>query len=99
MIIPKSFCIAGGQKHTVEIVDNINHSKYGDFSDAECKIRLARTINVEGEEIELTQEAIERCYLHELAHAFNYAYNCECDEALAQAFSNFMYEYLKTKEE
>ncbi len=32
-MIPKSFYIVGGKKINIEIVDNINHRNYGDFSD------------------------------------------------------------------
>jgi len=98
-MIPKSFCIGGGKKFIVKFVDNINRSNYGDFSDAKSEIRIAKSISTDGEEISINEEDQLRTFLHELFHCFNWMYNCECDEALAQTFSNFMYEYLQTKEE
>ena len=98
-MIPKSFRIGGGKLFTVELVDNIEHKTYGDFSDAEALIRVAQKISVDGKEVNISEEDQLRTYLHELIHCFNWMYNCECDEALAQTFSNFLYEYLQTKTE
>lgn len=97
IMIPKSFCIGGGKLFNVKIVDNIDHKSYGDFSDVESLIRIAKTITVDGKEVKISDEDKLRTYFHELIHCFNWMYNCECDEALAQTFSNFLYEYLNTK--
>lgn len=40
---------------------------------------------------------IENTFWHELFHVFNFYFNTEQDEALAQTFANFMCEYLATK--
>ena len=41
---------------------------------------------------------MERTYLHELFHVFQFYSGKDFDEMEAQMFSNFMYEYNKTKE-
>lgn len=98
-LIPKSYKIAGNKTVDIAIVESINDGgSYGDFSDAKSKIRLAKNIKVEDELIEISDEDILRTYLHELCHSMQFYYNCEYDEAQAQTFSNFMYEYLHTKQ-
>lgn len=54
--------------------------------------------NDDGEVIHLTEEQIKNSFWHEMFHAFNYYYNNNQDESLAQTFANFMREYELTKE-
>lgn len=99
MKIPKQFCIAGGKKVDVEMVDEIDDfSTYGNFSVVHSKIKLAKYVKCEGETVEVSEEDLERTFYHELVHCMNYYYNCETEEVIAQVFSNFIYEYIKTKE-
>ena len=98
-MIPKSFCIAGGKKIDVELVDEIDdYSTYGNFSIVNSKIKLARYVKCDNEIVEVSEEDLERTFYHELVHSMNYFYNCETDEVIAQVFSNFIYEYSKTKQ-
>ena len=46
---------------------------------------------------DLEEGQIENTFWHELFHVFNFYFNTEQDEALAQTFANFMCEYLATK--
>ena len=41
----------------------------------------------------LSEEIIRNTFYHELFHAFNYLWNTDIDEALAQSFANFMREF------
>lgn len=95
--LPTEFSIAGGKIIKVLKEDILESGSYGDFCDIKSQIRIAENIKLEGVPQEISDEDIERTYYHELIHCFNYFYNCECDEALAQTFSNFMYEYMHSK--
>lgn len=100
--IPRSFSLAN-HIHSVIIEDVVydddNVSVYGIFSDAELLIRVARKIILSnGKTILLNEEQVKNTWYHELFHAFNYYYNTETNEALAQTFANFMREYEITKQ-
>ena len=97
MNIPRKFCIGGGRVVNVKVLDDLD-GKYGDFNDAKSEIRIARTINIDNEDIVISEEDRERTFWHEFVHAMNWYYNCENDESLAQTFSNFLYEFMHTKE-
>ena len=45
----------------------------------------------------LPEEIIRNTFYHELFHVFNYYYNNETSETLAQVFANFMAEYNQSK--
>lgn len=92
MQIPSKFKI-GGQWFNVKMIDELEDT-YGDFSYTPALIRIAET--VDGEKIPQNQK--EATFWHELFHTFQYMYNCETDESQAQCFSNFMMEFLETKE-
>ncbi len=94
MNIPKSFNIAGGKKIKVSIKDKIENDLYGQFSDIDSEIQIAKNVY----NSEVSEEDMERTFFHEFVHCMNYFYNCECDESLAQTFSNFLYEFVHTKQ-
>ena len=99
-LIPEKFCIAGS-KYTVNLVNSSEEDlegNYGDFTNLKHEIRVALNAKLEDESIKITEDEVLKTYLHELGHCFNYYYNNECCEEFANAFSNFMYEYLHTKE-
>ena len=79
---------------------NIPHSfKIANHSDTELVIKVARKIKSDkGEEVSLTSEQIKNSFWHEVFHAFNFYWNNETDEALAQTFANFMREFELTKQ-
>lgn len=100
MNIPKKFSIAGGKIINVYNLDTINDGDtYGDYSDVKGEIRLAEKINVgDNEFVDISDEDRERSFYHELFHCMQYLYNCEYSESMAQTFSNFMYEFMHTKQ-
>ena len=100
MTIPNYFTI-GGSVYSVQKVHSSEKDldgALGDFCNLVHRIRLAENAEVDGEEIEVPRDELVKTYLHELGHCFNYYYNCECSEEFANAFANFMYEYITTKE-
>lgn len=97
-MIPNNFKIAGGKEIQVNIVENINDGKdFGVFNDATNIIKIASKVRVEDDWYNQTEEDMERTYLHELFHVFQFYSGKDFDEMEAQMFSNFMYEYNKTK--
>jgi hypothetical protein len=97
-MIPTNFKIAGGKEIQVNIVENINDGKdFGVFNDATNIIKIANKVRVEDDWYNQTEEDMERTYLHELFHVFQFYSGKDFDEMEAQMFSNFMYEYNKTK--
>lgn len=80
------------------IEDDNGDTIYGYHSDAELVIKVAMKVKLErGDIISLTSEQIKNSFWHELFHAFNYYWNNETDEALAQTFANFMREFELTR--
>ena len=100
-MIPTEFKIAGGKIIYVKIVDIIIESKtdtrFGEFNSGNNTILIAKKVIIEGSEYIQTTEDMERTFLHELGHVFQFYSGLDMDEMTAQAFSNFMYEYTKTK--
>lgn len=99
--IPHSFKIAN-HLYTVSLEDFVQDGDdylYGYHSDTELVIKVARKIKSDkGEEVSLTSEQIKNSFWHEVFHAFNFYWNNETDEALAQTFANFMREFELTKQ-
>ena len=100
VVIPNKFTIAGST-YNINIVENSEKDldgALGDFSNILHEIRLAKTCRIDEDVINISEDEFIKTYLHELGHCFNYYYNNDCSEEFANAFSNFMYEYLHTKE-
>lgn len=94
---PSEFTIAN-TPYSIEFVDTLEGGEYAIHSDVKREIKVARSIKtLEDGVIDLTEGQIENSYWHEVFHAFNFFYNNEQDEALAQTFANFMCEYLHSK--
>ena len=101
MEIPKRFKIAGHDyKIIIEniVYDYDKESVFGYHDNVKLEIRIAKRVLIGSETIVLTPTQIENTFFHELFHAFNYYWNNEQDESLAQVFSNFMCEFERTKE-
>ena len=98
-LIPKKFTV-GGSEYEVELANSMDDidGNYGDFSQLTHELRIALNAKQDNESIKIRDDEILKTYLHELGHCFNYYYNNECSEEFANAFANFMYEYLHTKE-
>lgn len=97
-MIYKQFKIAN-QIVQVELMDFVEESKYGDFTDAKNLIRIAKKIKVDGEVIELTPEQIENTFWHEVFHAFQFFFDNDYNEGQAQVYSNFMQELFASGKE
>lgn len=99
-IIPDKFTISGTE-YNVLVVESaekdLGGGVLGDFSSLIHEIRVAKKCLFENEVIDISEEEIIKTYLHELGHCFGWWYNNDDSEAFANAFSNFMFEYLKTK--
>ena len=99
-LIPKKFTISGSE-YDVQLVESSEDDldgNYGDFSCLEHKLRIALNAKLDSKNIKIRDDEVMKTYLHELGHCFNYYYNDETSEEFANAFSNFFYEYLHTKE-
>lgn len=92
-MIYKTFKIANQLIHTI-FVESLQGGEYGKFNDAKNQIILAKTVEIEGEIIELSPSQIENTFYHEVIHAFQFYYNNEFDEAQAQVYANFICEML-----
>ena len=99
MNIPKSFKI-GGQKFEVNMVDRIRDTdNFGEFTYCPPLIEIAtKHYDDNGVGHPIPENQIKNTFLHELFHSFNYMWNNEVDESLAQTFANFMCEYEDSKE-
>lgn len=96
MNIPNEYKIAGGKTIKVTLHDELSDGKFGDFSPAKNEIRLARKVEEDGESWKQSIEDIERTFYHEMFHSFQWYFNTEFSEEMAQSFSNFMYEMMHT---
>lgn len=98
-IIPSKFTV-GGSEYEVNLVNHMDDigGNYGDFISLKHKIRVALNGELDGDTIKIREDEVLKTYLHELAHCFNYYYNNTVVEEFANAFANFFYEYLHTKE-
>jgi hypothetical protein len=100
IIIPNKFTIAGST-YNINIVPNSEkdlNGNLGDLTNIFHQIRVCKTCELDKEIKDIPEDEFIKTYLHELGHCFNYYYNNECSEEFANAFANFFYEYLISKE-
>lgn len=96
MIKNSTFKIAG-IKFKIEVVDLLGDGDlYGQFSELDSTISIAKRIKYDGVIRDIPENIMLNTFYHELFHCFNYYYNNEMSEELAQTFANFMVEYLNT---
>lgn len=97
--IPSKFRIAN-HDYTVKLCEFIDDGDtFGSHCNLKLEIKVAeRMKNDDGEIIDLTEEQIKNSFWHEIFHAFNYYYNNQQDESLAQVFANFMRKFELTKQ-
>ena len=98
MKIPKKFKIANNWI-TVEIVDSLPNSNYGIYNDAKQIIKLAKTIYIDDEIVELSEEQLLNTFWHEYVHCMQFYFDNSNSEAQAQSFANFLCEFVNTKAE
>jgi hypothetical protein len=97
--IPKSFKI-GGQDFEVRLYETLpdGSGDFGLFSYVPPVISIAtKAEGDEGELVDLTYSQVKNTFYHEMTHAFNYMWNMQTDELMAQCFANFMCEYMESK--
>ena len=94
--IPNKFLIAGNEIKVIVSDQNVG-STFGYFDSVKNEITIYTVAVTESEIVELKDEQIMNTYFHELFHCFNFFWNTETNEDLAQVFSNFMCEYERTK--
>jgi len=93
--IPREFTIACN-KITINIVEE--GEDFGSFDSLRNAINVSLGVRDDsGKLVTFTKEQIKNTYYHEVFHCFNYFFNTEMDEALAQTFANFTCEYLTSK--
>lgn len=97
-MLPSEFVIAN-QPYKIIFVDEIPGGYYGEFDSIKSEIRIAKRVRspYDDELYDLTEEQIKNTFWHELFHCFNWHWNTEDDESLAQTFANFMREFETTK--
>lgn len=90
--------VIGNQRYTVKYVDELD-GNYGEFDSIRAEIRIATKVrsSYDDELYDLSEEQIQNTFWHEVFHCFNWHWNTETDESLAQTFANFMREFLTTK--
>ena len=98
MKLPVKFKIAN-QEYKVKLVDYLDDREFGEFDCIKAEIRLAKRIKSSYDEEfhDLSEEQILNSFWHEVFHCFNWHWNTDTDEGLAQSFANFMREFESTK--
>lgn len=97
MKLPSSFNCAGFTIK-VEIVDKLPDNEYGDFEDVTNVIKLAKSVEVDNDTIQLTAAQMLNTFFHEVCHCFQFYFNNSYDEAQAQVYANFIQEFIRTKD-
>ena len=99
IVIPDEFIISGST-YNISLVESSEKAlggALGDFTNIFHEIRLAQSCRVDEEEINIPEDEFIKTYLHELGHCFGYWYKGDNSEEFANAFANFMFEYLISK--
>lgn len=93
--IPREFTIACN-KIITKVVDE--GEDFGSFDSLRNIINISLGVrDASGNLVTFTKEQVLNTYYHEVFHCFNYFFNTEMDEALAQTFANFTCEYITSK--
>lgn len=94
--IPKKFKIANNWI-TVNIVESLPNSNYGIYNDAKQEINIAKTVEIDDEVVQLTEEQMFNTLAHEYVHCMQFYFDNNITEAQAQVYANFLCEFLNTK--
>lgn len=94
--LPKTFSLAGLNFRVVNVPQVKDGEEYGRYVDVTNTIELADRVKIDEEWKEVPYHIKENTFWHEFFHIFNYYWNTEFDESLAQVFANFMVEYLQS---
>lgn len=94
--IPKKFKIANNWI-TVDIVDSIQDSKYGTYNEVKQLITIAKTIEIDDEVVQLTEDQMLNTFAHEYVHCMQFYFDNSISEAQAQVYANFLCEFFNTK--
>lgn len=95
-LVPKSFIIAC---HTITIKIEEKGDSFGEYDSLRNTITLFLEVSEDDGRhyVAQSKEQFLNTYWHEVYHVFNFFWNTEMDESLAQSFANFTCEYLNTK--
>ena len=94
-LVPKEFRIAC---HTIKVVIDDKGDSYGCYDSLRNTIHLNLEVGDDDHQyVAQSKEQFMNTYYHELVHVFQFFFNTDMDEALAQSFSNMICEYLETK--
>ena len=98
--LPISFMVGNHLFNVIqydELYDEDGNYNYGqfDYNNLTINIRLSKDGN---EDNLLHKEIVLNSFWHEMFHVFNYLWNTDADESLAQSFANFMRELESTVE-
>ena len=94
--IPKKFKIANNWI-TVNIVKSLPNSNYGTYNEAKQEINIAKTVKIDNEIVQLTEELILNTFMRELTHCMQFYFDNNITEVQAQVYANFLCEFLNTK--
>lgn len=94
--IPKKFKIANNWI-TVNIVKSLPNSNYGIYNEAKQEINIAKTVKIDNEIVQLTEELILNTFMRELTHCMQFYFDHNITEVQAQVYANFLCEFLNTK--
>ena len=94
--IPKKFKIANNWI-TVNIVESLPNSNYGKYNDVKQEINIAKTVEIDDEVVQLTEEQMCNTFAHEYIHCMQFYFDNNISEAQAQVYANFLCEFLNTK--
>ena len=96
MKIPSKFKIANNWI-TVEIVDKTENNNYVYFNDVTSTIKIAKSIEVNNETVNLTEYQMTNTFWHEYCHAMQFYFDNSTLEAQAQSYANFLSEFFDTR--
>ena len=98
-MIPKEFTINNitYKVHLLESSEKDLDYNLGDYCGILHEIRVAKNVRVNETDIKLSDDDILLTYLHELGHCFGDYYKDDSSEEFANAFSHFMFDYIKSR--
>lgn len=96
MKIPEKFTI-NTQEITVEIVDQLQDQRFGEYNSITDTIRIAKCIkNDDGEVIKLKEEQILNSFFHELLHVFQWHCTGDTSETESSTYAGYFIEFIKS---
>lgn len=96
MKILEKFTI-NSQEITVEIVDQLQNQRFGEYNCITDNIKLARRIkDDDGTFIPLKEEQLLNTFIHELLHAFQWHSQGDTSEKESSTYAGYFVEFIKS---